>query len=190
MGSRALAIRADVTDPADVARMVGAAVEGFGRIDILVNNVSIRHHNALDKITLAEWHEVLRSTLDGAFLCAQAAAPHLMESGGAIVNIGGASAHLGGRGRAHVMTAKAGLLGLTRALALDLAPNVVVNCLVPGRFDAPGDTRASYPLDRIPAGRAGTLDEIAAAVAMLVSPACRFITGQAIHINGGMYFAG
>jgi 3-oxoacyl-[acyl-carrier protein] reductase len=85
---------------------------------------------------------------------------------------------------------------LTRALALDLAPKIVVNCLVPGRIDAPGDNHPvmaaprSYALERIPAGRPGTLDEIAEGVAMLCSPRLRFLTGQAIHANGGMYFAG
>ena len=191
-GVGALAIRADVADPAAVARMVAETVARFGRIDILVNTVAVRRHAPLAGISLAEWHEVLHSTLDGSFLCAQAAAPHLVRSAGTIVNIGGASAHFGGRDRPHVMTAKAGLLGLTRSLAIDLAPHVVVNCLVPGRIDAPGDRNpgGSYALDFIPAGRAGSLDEVADCVAMLCSPRCRFLTGQAIHLNGGMYFAG
>ena len=189
-GRRALPIAADVTDPAAVKRMIDATMARFGRIDILVNNVAIRHRRPLAEITLAEWHEVLQSTLDGSFLCAQAAAPHLQASAGAIVNIGGASAHYNGRGRAHVVTAKMGLIGLTRALALDLAPSVVVNCLVPGRIDAPADAQPdrSYPLERIPVGRPGTLDEVAEAVVMLCSPRLRFHTGQTVHLNGGMYF--
>jgi 3-oxoacyl-[acyl-carrier protein] reductase len=193
-GGKALAIAADVTDPAAVQDMVEQSIKTLGRIDILVNNVSIRHRTPFQKIPLGEWREVLSSTLDGAFLCAQACAAQLVLNHGSIVNIGGASAYFGSGGHAHVMTAKLGLVGLTRALALDLAPNVVVNCLSPGRIDAEGDThpvmtgQRAYTLDRIPAGRAGTLEEVAEGVAMLCSPRCRFINGQTLHINGGMFF--
>lgn len=89
------------------------------------------------------------------------------------------------------MTAKMGLVGLTRALAIDLGPDVVVNCLIPGRIEAPEDRRSAtprYPMERIPAGRAGSLEEVAEAVIMLCNPRSRFINAQAIHISGGMLF--
>lgn len=193
-GGRALAVAADVTSPSEVGRMVDQAVSELGRIDILVNNVAIRYRTPFVKMSIGEWHEVLASMLDAAFLCSQACASQLIANQGNIVNIGGASAYFGSGGHAHVMTAKLGLVGLTRALALDLAPHVVVNCLSPGRIDAEGDNhpvmtgQRAYTLDRIPAGRAGTVEEVAEGVAMLCSPRCRFINGQTVHINGGMFF--
>jgi 3-oxoacyl-[acyl-carrier protein] reductase len=190
-GGKAISALADVTDPDAVRGMVDKALEAFGRIDILVNTVAIRHHDPLAETTLASWHEVLASVLDSTFLCAQACAPHLTASKGAIVNIGGASAHFGQKHHAAVMTAKMGLVGLTRALALDLGPEVVVNCLIPGRIEAPEDRRSAtprYPMERIPAGRAGSLEEVAEAVIMLCNPRSRFINAQAIHISGGMLF--
>jgi 3-oxoacyl-[acyl-carrier protein] reductase len=190
-GGRARAILADITDPDAVRLMAEQTTAAFGRVDILINTVARRSHTPLPDITLAEWHAVLASMLDGTFLCAQAFAPHLVASRGTIVNIGGASAHFGQKHHAAVMTAKMGLIGLTRSLAIDLGPNVVVNCLIPGRIDGPDDNRAAstrYPMDRIPAGRPGTLEEVAEAVVMLCNPGCRFITGQSIHISGGMLF--
>jgi 3-oxoacyl-[acyl-carrier protein] reductase len=190
-GRRALPVLADVTSPAAVRQMVEETLAAFGAVDILVNTVAVRHHTPLADISLAEWHEVLASVLDGSFLCSQAFAPHLRRSSGTIVNIGGASAHFGQKDHAHIMTAKMGLIGLTRALAIDLGPEVVVNCLIPGRV---GDNKdkispsTRYPLERVPAGRSGTLEEVAEAVVMLCNPRCRFITGQAIHISGGMLF--
>jgi 3-oxoacyl-[acyl-carrier protein] reductase len=190
-GGRAQAILADITDPKAVRAMAEQAVAAFGRVDVLINTVALRSHTPLPDISLQEWRAVLGSVLDGSFLCAQALAPQLVANKGTIVNIGGASAHFGQKHHAAVMTAKMGLIGLTRSLAIDLAPDVVVNCLIPGRIDGPNDNRAGstrYPMDRVPAGRAGTLEEVAEAVMMLCSPKCRFITGQAIHISGGMLF--
>lgn len=190
-GVRSLAIMADITNPDDVQRMVDQTLAAFGRIDILVNTVALRHHHSLAKTSLDEWHEVLASVLDGSFLCSKACAPHLVANQGTIVNIGGASAHFGVKDHAAVMTAKMGLVGLTRALALDLGPDVVVNCLIPGRIDAPEERRTAsgnYPLERIPARRAGTLEEVAEAVLMLCNPRCRFINAQAVHISGGMLY--
>lgn len=191
-GVRALAILADITNPDDVRRMVDETLAAFGRIDILVNTVALRHHNSLAETSLSEWREVLSSVLDGSFLCSQACAPHLVASKGSIVNIGGASAHFGVKEHAAVMTAKMGLIGLTRSLAIDLGPNVVVNCLIPGRIDGPEDRRSAsssrYPMERIPAARAGTLEEVAEAVVMLCNPRCRFINAQAVHISGGMLY--
>lgn len=190
-GGQALAILADITDPDAVRGMAAQTIAAFGRVDILINTVARRSHSPLRDVTLAEWHAVLASILDGSFLCAQAFAPHLIAAKGNIVNIGGASAHFGQKHHAPVMTAKMGLIGLTRSLAIDLGPDVVVNCLIPGRIDGPNDNRAAstrYPMDRIPAARPGTLEEVAEAVLMLCSPRCRFITGQSINISGGMLF--
>jgi 3-oxoacyl-[acyl-carrier protein] reductase len=191
LGVGSIAIMADIIDPDAVKAMAEKTVETFGGVDILVNTVALRRHTPLPQITLAEWREVLSSALDGTFLCSQAFAPHLIARKGWIVNIGGASAHFGQKNQPHVMTAKMGIVGLTRSLAIDLGPDVVVNCLIPGRVDGPEDRRAAtprYPMERIPAGRPGTLEEVAEAVAMLCNPRCRFINGQSVHISGGMLF--
>jgi 3-oxoacyl-[acyl-carrier protein] reductase len=192
-GGRALAFMADVTDEAAVGRMAAAAVARFGRIDILVNNAAARPARPFDEMTLAEWRDVLATILDGAFICAKACLPHLRASGaGAIVNIGGLTAHKGALGRAHVVTAKAGLVGLTRALAHDLAENhVTVNCVSPGRI---ATTRRVHPLaptqhdlHRTLSGDSGTPADIAATVRFLCGPGARYVTGQTIHVNGGAY---
>lgn len=191
LGVGSIAVMADIVDPEAVKGMVAKTVEAFGGADILVNTIALRRHNPLPNITLAEWREVLSSVLDGTFLCSQAFAPLLTERKGWIVNIGGASAHFGQKHQPHVMTSKMGLIGLTRSLAIDLGPDVVVNCLIPGRVDGPEDRRAStprYPMDRIPAGRAGTLEEVAEGVAILCNPRSRFINGQSVHVSGGMLF--
>jgi 3-oxoacyl-[acyl-carrier protein] reductase len=190
-GGQAISHLADVTDPDAVQGMVDRTIATYGRIDILVNTVAVRHHSRLTDTTVAQWHEVLDSILLATFLCSKACASHLIANKGAIVNIGGASAHFGQRDHAAVMTAKMGLIGLTRALALDLGPDVVVNCLVPGRIEAPGDQRSGssrYTIDRIPLARAGSLEEVAEAVAMLCNPRSRFINAQTVHISGGMVF--
>lgn len=191
-GVRAITVLADITEPKSVRAMADEVATKLGRLDILVNNVAIRKHTPLAELTLAEWREGLASVLDGTFLCSQAFAPQLVANRGTIVNIGGASAHFVVKNHATVMTAKMGLIGLTRSLAKDLAPDVVVNCLIPGKAQAPGEVRhregGGYPLDRVLAGRIATLDEIAEGVLMLCNPRCRYINGQAIHISGGMLF--
>jgi 3-oxoacyl-[acyl-carrier protein] reductase len=189
-GGRAFACVADVTDEAAVGRMAAAAVERFGRIDILVNNAAVRREQPLADMTLAAWREILSIILDGAFICAKACLPQLAASGsGAIVNIGGLTAHLGAGRRAHVVTAKAGLVGLTRALAHELAgQNITVNCVSPGRIATA--RRGPEPnAHRVPAltGASGTPDDIAATVRFLCGPRARYITGQTIHVNGGAY---
>lgn len=190
-GGKAMPALADVTNEASVQSMIDAVVAKFGRIDILVNTVAIRHHTPIADTSFKEWHEVLASVLDSTFLCSKACGPQLIANKGAIVNIGGASAHFGQKHHAAVMTAKMGLIGLTRALALDFGPEVIANCLIPGRIEAPEDKKAGsarYPMERIPAGRAGSLEEVAEAVVMLCNPRSRFVNAQAIHISGGMLF--
>jgi 3-oxoacyl-[acyl-carrier protein] reductase len=191
-GGKAALHIADVTDPDAVARMVTETLKRFGRLDILVNNAAVRVETPFEEITLAEWRRVLSIVLDGTFLCTQACLPHLMRAGAAaVVNVGGLTGHKGALHRAHVITAKAGLAGMTKALALDLAPHdITVNCVVPGTIDTqrglPGaperpDYRRSVP----PLGRRGEPEEIASMARMLCGPDARYITGQSIHINGG-----
>ena len=189
-GHAAVAI-ADVTDPAAAVRLVAAAVDSFGRLDVLVNNASVRREKAFADLDYREWREIMAITLDAAYICSHAALPHLIAAGrGAIVNIGGLSAHTGSARRAHVVTAKAGLVGLTRALAHDLAPHAItVNCVVPGLIDTvrAGATPAHHAAHAPLVGRLGTPAEIAALVRFLCGPEARYITGQTIHANGGMF---
>jgi 3-oxoacyl-[acyl-carrier protein] reductase len=185
-----LALLADVTDPQAVERMVARTLERFGRLDVLVNNAAVRAVEPIEGITLARWREVTGVILEGAWICAKACLAPLRGSGvGAIVNIGGMSAHTGAAGRPHVVAAKAGLVGLTRALAHDLAPErVTVNCVVPGLIEterrSPSAHRGESAL-----GRRGTPQEVAAAVRFLAGPGARYITGQTLHVNGGGFFS-
>ena len=181
--------------PADVDALVAATVAAFGRLDILVNNASVRRERAFAELGFDEWREILGVTLDGAYLCSRAALPHLVASGrGAIVNIGGLSAHTGSAGRAHVVAAKAGLVGLTRALAHDLAPHqITVNCVVarPDRHDARergGQAPAHHAIACAACRTArDSPRRLRALVRFLCGPEARYITGQTIHANGGAY---
>jgi 3-oxoacyl-[acyl-carrier protein] reductase len=195
-GGRAALHYADVTDAAAVGTMVEATIREFSRLDFLVNNAAIRAETAFAEISLTEWQRVLATALDGAFLCTQACLPHLAKSDcGAVVNIGGKTGHTGAQGRAHVVTAKAGLAGMTRALALDLAPHgITVNCVVPGTIETvrglPGvPERPAHRQSLPPLGRHGTPEDVANAVRFLCGPGARYITGQALHISGGGYMA-
>jgi 3-oxoacyl-[acyl-carrier protein] reductase len=193
-GGKALAVLADVTDPGAIARMVAAVEARFGRIDILVNNAAVREASSLDEIDLARWREITGVTLDGAFICSKACLKSLRAGGGAIVNIGGLSAHTGAAGRPHVVAAKAGIVGLTRALAHDLAADgVTVNCVVPGlietvRGEASG-ARSAHAGRESALGRRGTPEEVAHAVRFLAGPGARYITGQTLHVSGGAFAA-
>jgi 3-oxoacyl-[acyl-carrier protein] reductase len=189
-GGRAAVQIADVGDPEGAAALVRAARESFGRIDILVNNAAVRREVDLTDLDYREWRDIVATILDGAFLCVRAALPDLIASGtAAIVNIGGVSAHMGAARRAHVIAAKAGLAGLTRALAHDLGPHgITVNCVAPGLIDTvreklPGHHAVHKPV----VDRLGKPDEIAALVRFLCGPGARYITGQTIHANGGVF---
>jgi 3-oxoacyl-[acyl-carrier protein] reductase len=188
-----LAILADVTDEKSVERMVARTLERFGRLDILVNNAALRAVEPIEGISPVRWREITGVILDGAWICARACLAALEASGaGAIVNIGGMSAHTGAAGRPHVVAAKAGLEGLTHALATDLAPyGVTVNCVVPGMIQtARGESSgvsAHQGRREPPLGRRGTPEEVAAAVRFLCGPGARYITGQTLHVNGGAY---
>ena len=192
IGARAALHIADITRPEEVKGLIEATVKRFGRLDYLVNNAAVRYETKFSEMKYEEWRQVIAIVLDGAFLCAQAALPHLIRAGGGtIVNIGGQTAHKGAAERAHVVTAKSGLAGMTRALALDLAPHrITVNCVVPGTIESqrglPGvPERAESRRAPPPIGRRGEPEEIAAMVRMLCGPDARYITGQTIHVNGG-----
>jgi len=195
-GGRAELHIADVTHPDGVSAMVEATVGKFGRLDMLVNNAAVRAETPFADIRYEDWRRVISVVLDGAFLCAQVCLPHLIRAGtGAVINIGGMTAHKGAEGRAHVIAAKAGLAGLTRALALDLAPHhITVNCVVPGLIETvrglPGaPERPTHRRGLPPVGRRGEPEEIAAVVRMLCGPESRYITGQTIHVNGGAFLS-
>jgi 3-oxoacyl-[acyl-carrier protein] reductase len=192
-GGRATAVLADVVDPNAVDALVGAAVRQFGGIDILVNSAAVRRETAFEDLSFTEWREVLSIILDGAFLTAHAALPHLKKSGqGVVINIGGLSAHTGASGRAHVIAAKAGLAGFTRALAHELAgEGITVNCVSPGMIDTQraGGEPSHHAGKLPPVGRRGTPEEVALLVRYLCGPAARYITGQTVHVNGGAFMA-
>ena len=195
-GIEADAVIVDVRDQESCQAMVEATVARFGRLDILVCNAALRRQQPFLEIGLADWHRILSVPLDGAFLCARAAVPHMIEAGGgAIVTLGGLSAHIGTPGRAHVCAAKAGLVGLTHALAVELAPHGIrANCVAPGAIDtvrgaSAGPRPGSMTMADVPAGRMGRPEEIAATVCHLCRPEAAYITGQTIHVNGGRFLA-
>ncbi len=193
VGVKAAVHVGDVAKAEDVQAMADSAVKHFGRIDILVNNAALRREKPFAEMSYAEWREIMDVTLDGPFHCVKACLPALRKSGaGTIVNIGGLSAHTGARNRAHVVTAKAGVVGFTRALAYDLAADgITVNCVVPGLIGTPRPKDKPEPAHHLThqtiTGERGKPEDIAAMVRFLCSPAARYITGQAIHSNGGAY---
>ncbi len=185
---------ADISDHTQAKGLVEATVARFGRLDVLVNNASIRRQTKFADMTPEEWREIMSTTIDGAFYCAHAAAPHIIAAGGGtIINLGGISSHVGAVGRVHAITAKAGMVGLTRALSKELAgDNITVNTVVPGSIEtirgfAAGGNSGRAALPDSPLGRRGKPEEIAAMVRFLCSDEARYITGQSIHVNGGAY---
>jgi 3-oxoacyl-[acyl-carrier protein] reductase len=194
-GGRALPYLADISKPDAVAAMVEAAVQEFGGIDIAVNNAGLRRQTPFLQMSLDEWHEILAVALDGAFILAKATAPEMIKrGGGSFIGLSGISHHTGAASRIHVNASKAGLEGFIRGLATELAPhNITANCVAPGSIDTVRGVSAGGPHGRagsrpIPVGRQGQSEEIAAAVSFLVGPNARYITGQTIHVNGGLFF--
>jgi 3-oxoacyl-[acyl-carrier protein] reductase len=192
-GGKAIVHIGDVADAGAVQSMADTATSQFGRIDILVNNAALRREKAFADMDYREWREILDITLDGAFHCVKACLPALRRSGaGTIVNIGGLSAHTGAKNRAHVVTAKAGIIGFTRALAHDLADDgITVNCVVPGLIGTPRPKDRPEPAHHLThqtiTGARGRSEDVAATVRFLCGPAAHYINGQAIHANGGAY---
>lgn len=195
-GGEAMVAQADITDPAAVDRMIAAGVAAYGGIDILVNNAAIRKEAPLTEVTFADWKEVVGIMLDGAFLCTKACVPQMKaRGGGSIVTIGGMTGHSGAKERVHVVTAKAGLAGFTKAVALDVAEfGITANCVVPGLI---GTARGTHSVNNphhhaarpMPLGRRGTAQEVSALVRFLCGPNSRYVTGQSWHLNGGSYLA-
>lgn len=189
-GGQAEVFMADVADAAAVNSMVDGVIKRFGRIDFLVLNASVRKETPFIDMTFDEWRSILAITLDGSFHCAKACLPAMIKAGGgAIVTLGGLMALSGAKNRVHGSVAKHGLVGMTRALARDLAQyGIRVNCVAPGQMNttrAAGRTPRADPADLIPLGRRGESEEIATTVRFLCGPGASFITGQTIHVNGG-----
>ena len=191
-GGKAMAVLADVGDAAAVEAMAQAALKRFGRIDILVNNAALRREKPIDQMSYADWREVMNATLDSAFHGVKACLPAMKKNGGTIINIGGMSAHIGSKGRAHVMTAKAALVGFSRALAHDLAADrITANCVVPGAIDTTRPGSSPNPAHHLThgtiTGERGKPDDVAAMVRFLCGPGGRYVTGQTIHVSGGAF---
>jgi 3-oxoacyl-[acyl-carrier protein] reductase len=191
-GSRAVSVVGDVADEKTAAALADAALKRFGRIDILVNNAALRREKPIDQMSYADWREVMGVILDGSFRCVHACLPALKKNGGTIINIGGMSAHIGSKDRAHVITAKTALVGFSRALAHDLAPDkITANCVVPGAIDTARPATSPKPAHHLThgtiTGERGKPEDVAAMVRYLCGPGGRYVTGQTIHVSGGGY---
>ncbi|HVP87906.1 MAG TPA: SDR family oxidoreductase [Casimicrobiaceae bacterium] len=197
-GGEAVLIAADVSRRADVDAMMAEVSKRFGRLDILVNNAAVRREIPFAELSYEDWRAAHTVCVDGAFHCTQAALPLLRASGSAaVINIGGMTAYTGAPMRAQVVTAKAALGGLTRALAHEFAPfGITVNCVSPGLIDtvrkaASAGADPAHRLDhKTLLGRRGHPEEVASAVVWLAGPGARYTTGQTLHVNGGAYLGG
>lgn len=192
--ARVATLRMDATQEADAQAAVALARDRFGGIDFLVPAAGIFPDQAFATMTAAQWRALMAVNLDGVFHICRAAVPALRD-GSAIVNLASVAGHRGSRDHAHYSASKSALLGLTRSLALELAPRTRVNAVSPGIIET-GMTvglraqRGDALLAQTPLGRHGRADEIAAVIAFLCSGAASFITGEVIHANGGLYMAG
>ncbi len=193
-GGQALAIRADLTQEADAARMIETAISQFGRVDTLVTNSGgLLQRSTIANCSLALWQEALAINLTSMFLCCRAVLPVISRPGGSIITISSLAGHDGGgAGSAHYATSKGGVLTFTRALAKEVGPEGIrVNSVAPGligtqfhdRFSTPEGREAT--VGRTPLRREGVPDDVAGAVMFLASPYASFITGETIEVNGG-----
>lgn len=194
LGREAIMIRANVANAEEVNEMFKEALERFGTIDILVNNAGITRDNLLMRMKEEEWDEVIATNLKGVFNCLKAATrPMMKQRSGKIINITSVVGVLGNPGQANYVAAKAGVIGLTKTAARELASRgITVNAVAPGFIDTdmtatlPEDVKASM-LGQIPLGRLGQANDIAGVVLFLASDAANYMTGQTLHVDGGMY---
>jgi 3-oxoacyl-[acyl-carrier protein] reductase len=191
-GGDALAVAADVSDPSALDVAFKEIEAGFGPVQILVNNAGVTRDGLLMRMSDEQWGEVLRTNLDGAFYAIRRATPGMIRGRfGRIVNVGSAIGFTGAAGQVNYAAAKAGLLGLTRSVARELASrNVTCNLVAPGpistaMFDAISEERQAELKGLVPLGRLGTPEEVGATVAFLCSEAAGYITGAAIPVDGG-----
>ena len=192
-GGQAFAHMADITDETAVETMMMEVVARYGKLNILINNASFRAIAPLAEMDLATWRQAQSVTVEGSYLCARAALPLITDAGeSSIINIGGVAAYIGVKDRLHAATAKGAISAMTRSLAQEAAgTGITVNCVVPGVIDTVrGASAGKLPPgvggDNL-IGRKGRAEEIAAMVRALCGLAGRYVTGQVIHLNGGMY---
>ena len=192
-GGEALLVQADVGDPAAVDTMIKAVVARFGKIDILVNNAGITRDNLIMRMKEEEWDAVIHTNLKGIFNCTKAVTRLMMKQKyGRIVNMTSVVGVMGNAGQSNYAAAKAGVIGFTKSMAKELASrNITVNAVAPGYIST--DMTASLPeqakselQSQIPLQRLGNPEDVAAAVLFLVSPGADYITGQTLHVDGGM----
>jgi len=193
-GTKALAVVGNVTVPADVERMIDAAMEAFGRVDILVNNAGITRDGLLMRMKDEDWDAVLNVNLKGAFLCTRAAFKVMSKQRyGRIINIASVVGQMGNAGQANYCASKAGLIGLTKSNARELAKrSITVNAVAPGFIatamtDALSEKVREELTAQIPLERLGSADDIANAVVFLAGEQSGYITGHVLSVNGGMY---
>lgn len=195
-GGGALVVQGDVAQAEDAERIVATVLEHYQRIDVLVNNAGIVRDRLLLRMSDQDWDEVLRVDLGGAFLCTRAALRSMVrQRSGRIISISSVAGVIGNAGQANYAAAKAGLIGFTRSIAREVASRAITaNVVAPGYIDTemwagvPADARDRF-LQLIPLGRPGTPQDVAAVVAFLASDRAAYITGQVIHVDGGMVMA-
>jgi len=195
-GGKALALGLDVSSPESVKAAVAKVLETWGKVEILVNNAGITRDNLVLRMKLADWEAVMRTNLDGAYHCIQAVlAGMVRQRYGRIINITSVVAQSGNAGQANYIASKAGLIGLTKAVAAEVASrNITVNAVAPGFISTPMTEKLSEEVQRkilsvVPLGRMGTDREVAQGVRFLASDAAGYITGHVLNINGGMYMS-
>ncbi len=194
LGRKAMSIQCDVSDSESVNAMMKEALEAFGSIDILVNNAGITRDNLLMRMKDSEWDDVINTNLKGVFLCTKAVTrPMMKQRKGRIINITSIVGVTGNPGQANYVAAKAGVIGFTKTTAKELAQrNITVNAIAPGFIttdmtDKLTDEVKNSMLTQIPLGQFGNPEDIANAVVFLASDESSYITGQTLHIDGGMY---